>query len=43
MIILMFGSTGNRGISEDGLKLIGQEGKLILKIDRCLEDHNESI
>jgi hypothetical protein len=41
--MLMFGSAGNGSISEDGLKLIGQEGELILEIDRRLEDHNEGI
>ena len=45
LIMVMFGfrSAGDRCISEDGFKLIRQEGELILEMSWCLKYHNEGI
>jgi hypothetical protein len=43
MIMFVVRSAGNGSISEYGVKFIGQEGELVLEVNRSLKDDNESV
>lgn len=43
MLVLVVGSAGDRGIGENKLELVRQEGQLVLEMDWGFEDDNECI